>query len=73
MDNQAHTVTMITGSVDETALSADSMSAVIASIRSATEHVAGEIDAVDSAFAHVDDQLSELQAAVGQLIDSIAA
>ena len=73
MDSQAHTVTMITGSVDETALSADSMSDVIASIRFATEGVAGEIDAVDSAFAHVDDQLSELQTAVGQLIDSIAA
>jgi methyl-accepting chemotaxis protein len=73
MDNQAHTVTMITGSVDETALSADSMSAIIASIRTATEGVAGEIDAVDTAFVEVDNQLTELNGAVSGLIDSLAA
>jgi methyl-accepting chemotaxis protein len=73
MDNQAATVTMITGSVDETALSADAMSAAIASIRHTTESVAGEMDTVHTAFAEVDGQLVRLQGAVGEFMRAIAA
>ena len=47
METQAHTVTMITAAVDETAMTADSMSTTISAIRAETEKVAGEIDAVD--------------------------
>jgi methyl-accepting chemotaxis protein len=73
MDNQAATVTMITGSVDETALSADAMSAAIASIRLSTESVASEVDTVRIVFAEVDEQLTQLQSAVGEFMAAIAA
>jgi methyl-accepting chemotaxis protein len=73
MDSQATTVTMITGSVDETALSADAMSAAIASIRHTTESVAGEMDTVHAAFAEVDGQLVRLQGAVGEFMRAIEA
>jgi len=73
MDNQAATVTMITGSVDETALSADAMSAAIASIRHSTESVATEVDTVRVVFAEVDEQLTQLQSAVGEFMAAIAA
>jgi methyl-accepting chemotaxis protein len=73
MDNQAATVTMITSSVDETALSADSMSVAIASIRSTTVNIADEMDAVERAFGDVDAQMHRLNSAVTEFMQSIAA
>jgi methyl-accepting chemotaxis protein len=73
MDNQAATVTMITSSVDETALSADSMSVAIASIRSTTMNIADEMDAVERAFGDVDAQMHRLNSAVTEFMQSIAA
>ena len=64
---------MITSSVDETALSADAMSAAIASIRHSTESVAGEMDTVRDAFAEVDGQLGKLQGVVTDFMRAIAA
>ena len=57
MEVQAQTVTMITAAVDETALAADSMSSNIATIRSDTENVAAEIDAVEQGFGEFTDQI----------------
>jgi methyl-accepting chemotaxis protein len=64
---------MITSSVDETALSADSMSSAIASIRQSTESVAGEMEAVQNGYSAVDDKLAELHRAVRDFLTAIAA
>jgi methyl-accepting chemotaxis protein len=61
MEDQAQTVTMITASVDETALAADLMSNTISAIRSDTENVVSEITALEQGFNQVDSKLSSLQ------------
>jgi methyl-accepting chemotaxis protein len=61
MEDQAQTVTMITASVDETALAADLMSNTISAIRSDTENVVSEITALEQGFNQVDAKLSSLQ------------
>lgn len=61
MEDQAQTVTMITASVDETALAADLMSNTISAIRSDTENVVSEISALEQGFNQVDAKLSSLQ------------
>ncbi len=50
MEAQNQTVTMITAAVDETALSADSMSSIIASIKNESEGIADEMVVVASSF-----------------------
>lgn len=50
METQNQTVTMITAAVDETALSADSMSSIIASIKNESEGIADEMVLVASGF-----------------------
>ena len=59
MEVQAQTVTAITAAVDETALAADSMSSTIATIRTDTENVAGEIDRVGAGFDRLDGRLGQ--------------
>ena len=73
METQAHTVTMITAAVDETALAADSMSGTIAAIREETELVASEIDALETGFRTVDGQIAGLEQATGEFVAKIAA
>ncbi len=73
MEAQAHTVTMITAAVDETALAADSMSGTIASIRIDTEAVASDIEELESGFRSVDDQLARLESTTGDFVSRIAA
>ncbi len=73
MDRQSETVTMITGAVDETALSADSMSAAIASIRQTTEAMSGHMASVESASGTVDEQLGGLHERVGTFLQVLAA
>ena len=63
MEAQAEIVTVITAAVDETALAANAMSTTIATIRSDTEAVASEIDALGQDFGEVDDQLGVLKTA----------
>lgn len=60
MEAQNQTVTMITAAVDETALSADSMSSIIASIKNESEGIADEMVVVASSF----DKLSSRMEAV---------
>jgi methyl-accepting chemotaxis protein len=73
METQAHTVTMITAAVDETALAADSMSSTIAAIRAETEAIAVEIDELESGFKTVGEQLSTLENAAGAFVARVAA
>ena len=72
MEVQAQTVTRITAAVDETALSADSMSSTIAAIRSDTQTVAGEIDALNAGFGGVTDKLAGLHRAAGEYAAKVA-
>ncbi|WP_019831114.1 methyl-accepting chemotaxis protein [Sphingomonas sp. PR090111-T3T-6A] len=73
MEAQAHTVTMITAAVDETALAADSMSGTIAAIRVDTESVATDIDRLEAGFRSVDGQLARLETTTGDFVARIAA
>jgi methyl-accepting chemotaxis protein len=61
MEDQAQTVTMITASVDETALAADLMSNTISAIRSDTENVVSEIMSLEHGFSEVNAKISSLQ------------
>jgi methyl-accepting chemotaxis protein len=62
MEDQAQTVTLITASVDETALAADLMSDTISAIRSDTENVVLEISLLENGFGQVNDKIAALQA-----------
>jgi methyl-accepting chemotaxis protein len=68
MAGQAGTVTMITASIDETAVAANAMSEVISSIHAETERVAGQIDALRHEFSAVDGELIALQARTDQFV-----
>lgn len=69
----AQTVGMIAAAVDETALTADSMSTTIASIRESTEAVAAEIDAVGRGFDQLDGRLVTLRSSAGEFAAKVAA
>ncbi len=60
MEQQAQTVTTITAAVDETALAADSMSGSIAVIRSDTQDVNDDIEALENGFGKVDENMALL-------------
>jgi methyl-accepting chemotaxis protein len=68
----AQTVGSITAAVDETALTADSMSNTIASIRESTEQVADEIDHVGHGFGQLDERLAVLRASAGEFAARVA-
>ncbi|MBL0022344.1 MAG: hypothetical protein IPP23_08635 [Sphingomonadales bacterium] len=61
-------MTMITASVDETALAADLMSNTIAAIRSDTENVVSEITMLENGFENVEQKISALQANAGKFV-----
>jgi len=69
----ARTVGSITAAVDETALTADSMSNTIASIRESTELVADEIDQVGRGFDKLDHRLGTLKSSAGEFAAKVAA
>ena len=71
MEEQAQTVTMITASVDETALAADLMSNTISAIRSDTENVVSEISMLEQGFADVETKISALQANAGRFVSNL--
>ena len=72
MNEQAHTVSAITASVDETALAADSMSQTIAAIREDSEIVASEVDRLQTRVTTVDARLSSVQMVSGKFVSEIA-
>ena len=61
MEMQADTVTTITAAVDETALAADSMSHTIAALRADIASVTGDVTALSSETANVDEGLARLK------------
>ncbi len=71
MEDQAQTVTMITASVDETALAADLMSNTISAIRSDTENVVSEIVSLEQGFIQVNEKLSSLQNNAGKFVRNL--
>ncbi|QJQ33395.1 chemotaxis protein [Sphingomonas lacunae] len=72
MDTQAHTVTTITAAVDETALAADSMSGTIASIREDTDKVVSEINALESGFETINENLGNLARSTSEFTRKVA-
>jgi methyl-accepting chemotaxis protein len=72
MEAQASTVTAITIAVDDTALTADTMSTTIAAIREDTEEVAAEIDLLGQKFGEVDDRLGVLRGAADDFSADVA-
>lgn len=73
MEDQAQTVTMITASVDETALAADLMSSTISAIRSDTENVVMEINGLEHGFHQVNEQIAALQNNAGNFVKRLVA
>jgi methyl-accepting chemotaxis protein len=73
MELQADTVTKITAAVDETALSASSMSSTVAGIRCDTENVANDIDEVEQGFSCFTMQIAGLRAATNTFLERFAA
>jgi methyl-accepting chemotaxis protein len=71
MEDQAQTVTMITASVDETALAADLMSNTISAIRSDTENVVSEIASLEHGFAQVNEKISSLQINANKFVGNL--
>lgn len=72
MEDQAQTVTMITASVDETALAADLMSNTISAIRSDTENVVSEITSLEEGFTEVNDKIASLQSNASRFVGNLA-
>ncbi len=72
MEDQAQTVTMITASVDETALAADLMSSTISAIRNDTENVVLEINSLEQGFGQVNAKISALQINAAEFITRTA-
>jgi methyl-accepting chemotaxis protein len=69
----AETVGTIASAIDETALTADSMSNTIASIRESTELVANEVDHVGRGFDNLDQRLAALRTSAGEFAAKVAA
>ncbi|WP_394647705.1 methyl-accepting chemotaxis protein [uncultured Sphingomonas sp.] len=69
MFEQTRTVTAITAAVDQTALTADTMSQTIAAIRTGTHMVAGEIDALGQAFEMIAKQFEALRTEANNFAD----
>lgn len=67
MEVQVQTVAAIIAAVDETAVAAGMMSTTLASIRSDTEGVTLEIDALEGGFAGVSGRLDALREAAGEI------
>lgn len=73
MEDQAQTVTMITASVDETALAADLMSNTISAIRSDTENVVSEITSLERGFSDVNEKIAALQVNASKFVGNLHA
>ena len=69
----AQTVGTIASAIDETALTADSMSNTIASIRESTQSVAIEIEHVGRGFDNLDQRLGALKTSAGEFAAKVAA
>jgi len=66
-------VTMITAAVDETAITADSMSSTIEAIRQDAELFGKDLDEVGSGFSALDDRLKVVAESTKSFLDTMAA
>lgn len=73
MEAQNQTVTMITAAVDETALSADSMSSIIASIKNESEGIADEMVVVANSFDRLSSTMRGVEEGSADFIKQISA
>lgn len=73
MEAQNQTVTMITAAVDETALSADSMSSIIASIKNESEGIADEMVVVANSFDRLSSSMEAVELGSETFINQISA
>jgi methyl-accepting chemotaxis protein len=73
MEAQSQTVTMITAAVDETALTADSMSSTIAVIRQEAEGFGKNLDRVGAGFEELDSRLKSFAESTRSFLDKMAA
>lgn len=73
MEAQNQTVTMITAAVDETALSADSMSSIIASIKNESEGIADEMVVVANSFDRLSSSMRSVEEGSAAFIRQISA
>ncbi len=72
MEAQNQTVTMITAAVDETALSADSMSSIIASIKNESEGIADEMVVVANSFDKLNQRMHEVEEGSENFVEQIS-
>jgi methyl-accepting chemotaxis protein len=70
---QIATVSSIAAAVDQTAMTAESMSDLLTDIRRETENVVSEIDGVTSEFQMVDERLAALHSATQLFMDNVRA
>jgi len=64
---------MITASVDETALAADSMSSTVSAIRKDTEAVATDVEQLAQSFTQVDQKLGRLEGETRNFLTKLVA
>lgn len=72
MEAQNQTVTMITAAVDETALSADSMSSIIASIKNESEGIADEMVVVANSFDKLSSRMESVKEGSESFVQQIS-
>lgn len=72
MEAQNQTVTMITAAVDETALSADSMSSIIASIKNESEGIADEMVVVANSFDRLSSSMRSIEDGSAAFIQQVS-
>lgn len=72
MEAQNQTVTMITAAVDETALSADSMSSIIASIKNESEGIADEMVLVANSFDRLSSSMRSVEEGSAAFIKQVS-
>ena len=73
MQEQTGQVTSIASMIDETAMTASSMAETIAGVSTAAQDVDKQCSRVEDMFALITDQLGELETAVGEFLNDIAA
>lgn len=72
MNGQAHTVTAITASIDETAMAAGAMSSTITSIRTDTEAIVEEVDEINHRLDTLQDHVQGLHRRAASFSHTVA-
>lgn len=73
MDAQSSRLVTVASMIDETAMTAASMSDTVANMRRTSEHVVDDAEKVDAAFTEIEQKMADLQSAVGSFLTKLAA